>query len=167
MSTQRQFVVKLPDGSNRLVVVPSTGKVSSIRSVAGLSVTAGAFSFEGQFVDDDVPVLRFPELGTFNLIPPPSVAPRGASVRPMQGTGTECTICLEPIDTPSVISVALPCSHRFHAVCVREWSLHSAFCPLCRRTMHTAPPPVVESATPCSKKAPLPPTPNNVSPPPS
>ena len=47
------------------------------------------------------------------------------------GMRVECIICFKALDR----SVALPCRHRFHIECVREWFRHKRNCPLCRASL--------------------------------
>jgi hypothetical protein len=43
----------------------------------------------------------------------------------------ECSICLEPLaEQPTIVN--LPCSHKFHSLCILEWLNHELICPLCR-----------------------------------
>mmetsp|Transcript_110505 Transcript_110505/g.323264 ORF Transcript_110505/g.323264 Transcript_110505/m.323264 type:complete len:850 (-) Transcript_110505:212-2761(-) len=42
-----------------------------------------------------------------------------------------CTICLE-VPEPGVNITMLPCCHRYHQDCIREWLVHSRLCPLCK-----------------------------------
>jgi hypothetical protein len=134
----RNFVVQLPgSNTNKLVSVPSSSTVKQIRVAAGIPAAAGTLCFAGQLVDDSAPALRFPELGTFSVVPPPPVPPRVSSA-PQHSSSpfvVECSICLESLSSETVPCVNLPCTHRFHAVCVREWASHSSCCPLCRREM--------------------------------
>jgi len=44
----------------------------------------------------------------------------------------DCPICLEKLNGSVVEAV---CKHKFHAVCVHEWTLRSAACPLCRGSL--------------------------------
>jgi hypothetical protein len=46
--------------------------------------------------------------------------------------GDECTICLSEFEHGEILAV-LPCGHRFHDECVREWLACSVKCPLCKR----------------------------------
>ena len=46
--------------------------------------------------------------------------------------GDECTICLSDFEHDEVVGV-LPCSHRFHQECIREWLTCSHKCPLCKK----------------------------------
>jgi hypothetical protein len=48
----------------------------------------------------------------------------------LQGTLTECCICLEQL-VPGQRILALPCAHPFHEHCVTEWLKYSEACPLC------------------------------------
>lgn len=40
-----------------------------------------------------------------------------------------CAVCLEPLDPTCA---ALPCSHRFHVVCMVGFARHDVRCPVCR-----------------------------------
>lgn len=59
---------------------------------------------------------------------------------------SECAICLEgsageaEVERGSLLTEwrALPCGHRFHGVCLREWLLRARRCPLCRLDLHLA-----------------------------
>lgn len=42
-----------------------------------------------------------------------------------------CIICLEPLEPTDVVLV-LPCIHRYHRDCIREWLRHARLCPLCK-----------------------------------
>ena len=44
---------------------------------------------------------------------------------------TSCAICQEA-NVSREHSVALPCQHQFHTVCIREWFQQSVRCPVCR-----------------------------------
>jgi hypothetical protein len=46
--------------------------------------------------------------------------------------GDECTICLSDFNHNEILSV-LPCGHRYHDECVREWLQCSSKCPLCKK----------------------------------
>ncbi|OIW13114.1 hypothetical protein TanjilG_08147 [Lupinus angustifolius] len=46
----------------------------------------------------------------------------------------KCAICFEDIN---VVSVQMPCLHKFHKNCIVDWLNISAFCPLCRFLMPT------------------------------
>ncbi|KAE9584865.1 hypothetical protein Lal_00024212 [Lupinus albus] len=46
----------------------------------------------------------------------------------------KCAICFEDID---VVSVGMPCLHKFHKNCIVDWLKISGFCPLCRFLMPT------------------------------
>jgi hypothetical protein len=62
----------------------------------------------------------------------------------------DCAICLEPMSNPAY---TLPCSHRFHRICLDGWMQRSRVCPTCRQALppdivsrfeaRTAPPPPV------------------------
>ena len=61
--------------------------------------------------------------------------------------GEECAVCLEPLGRG--VSVALPCAHAFHAVCVnqlRDFGLHNG-CPLCRAPLPPGPEKLADEAT--------------------
>jgi hypothetical protein len=45
-----------------------------------------------------------------------------------------CTICFDPY-IPQYPEVKLRCGHGYHDHCLREWSNHCKFCPLCRAEM--------------------------------
>lgn len=50
-------------------------------------------------------------------------------------TNTDCSICLEPIQLYSSITI-LPCRHGFHVGCAKELiESHHHQCPLCRTLM--------------------------------
>ena len=40
----------------------------------------------------------------------------------------DCTICLQSLSRPTVLS----CTHQYHKTCLRLWAAHSQTCPLCR-----------------------------------
>jgi Ring finger domain len=48
----------------------------------------------------------------------------------------ECSICLEDFDAGAVL-LELPCRHRFHPHCIREWFKGHNFCPLCKFVLTT------------------------------
>ena len=39
----------------------------------------------------------------------------------------ECVICMEPN-----VDYMLPCTHKYHKVCIHEWYSRSPSCPICR-----------------------------------
>lgn len=45
---------------------------------------------------------------------------------------TSCSICFENYDTKSNLC-ALPCKHKFHSKCIKEWLNVDRTCPICRR----------------------------------
>jgi hypothetical protein len=48
-----------------------------------------------------------------------------------EAEGESCNICLQGLLTADVLKV-LPCKHRFHEGCIREWLVqHNRRCPLC------------------------------------
>ena len=66
--------------------------------------------------------------------------------------GDECTICLSEFENKEIISV-LPCGHRFHEDCVREWLTCSVKCPLCKKdSVDTGGQPLLTSAQFSKKK---------------
>jgi hypothetical protein len=42
----------------------------------------------------------------------------------------ECPICQEPIETTP--GLVMPCKHKFHKDCIKEWRMISHTCPVCR-----------------------------------
>lgn len=137
-----KFVVQLPDGLNRLVDVSPSGTVGDVRSAAGLS-PAFSLSLNSERLGDAEAVSRFRELSTFGVIAALPAAPRKEAPPVASGSSAaECPICLEACShgAPGAPVQVTPCNHMFHAVCLREWSLHSSFCPLCRRSLVVAPP---------------------------
>ncbi|KAG6525790.1 hypothetical protein ZIOFF_015761 [Zingiber officinale] len=42
-----------------------------------------------------------------------------------------CSICLNDFDA-AIQLLAMPCRHRFHEVCLKEWLARSNSCPVCR-----------------------------------
>ncbi|CAH9142210.1 unnamed protein product [Cuscuta epithymum] len=54
------------------------------------------------------------------------------------GGGEEtCAVCLDCLKREEEEAVRMPCSHRFHAKCIRQWLRKSHYCPLCRFQMPT------------------------------
>ena len=47
----------------------------------------------------------------------------------MLQSGEECIVCQEPEQLQRVIQ--LPCEHRFHAACLRQWLIANPSCPKC------------------------------------
>jgi hypothetical protein len=48
-----------------------------------------------------------------------------------ESTVETCGICIEPlIETGGIMN--LPCKHRFHEGCIREWIVDKSNCPLCK-----------------------------------
>ncbi|KAJ9560353.1 hypothetical protein OSB04_005513 [Centaurea solstitialis] len=43
-----------------------------------------------------------------------------------------CAVCLAGYEKDVIIAM-LPCKHRFHMECIREWLLRKNVCPLCKR----------------------------------
>ena len=55
------------------------------------------------------------------------------------GGGSECVICMLPVDVWSTKSrMVTPCNHFFHTECLERWLAVKLECPTCRRTL---PPP--------------------------
>ena len=132
-----KFVVQLPGGVNKLVDVPSNSTLGQVRSNAGLGPSSLVFNSES--FSDSTPVSRFPELSTFSVLVATQQGPPTAP--PISPQVSECMICLEVLGSGNQDAPvqALQCGHSFHSVCLREWSLHSTYCPLCRSIM-AAPP---------------------------
>ncbi|XP_019180897.1 PREDICTED: receptor homology region, transmembrane domain- and RING domain-containing protein 2-like isoform X2 [Ipomoea nil] len=62
-------------------------------------------------------------------------------------TSTSCAICLEDYSIGDKLRI-LPCSHKFHAICVDAWlTSWRSFCPVCKRDARTrvGEPPASES----------------------
>lgn len=58
-----------------------------------------------------------------------------AGVEDMERTGAQCSVCMDTlVDSPgqSEEVVTLPCSHCFHAECLRPWLETNTNCPTCR-----------------------------------
>lgn len=49
-------------------------------------------------------------------------------------SAAECVICLNELDGEA--ETTLPCSHKFHASCIREWLETNGKCPVCRRVIN-------------------------------
>eukprot|EP00929_Paragymnodinium_shiwhaense_P077470 TRINITY_DN39897_c0_g1_i2.p1 TRINITY_DN39897_c0_g1~~TRINITY_DN39897_c0_g1_i2.p1 ORF type:complete len:1281 (+),score=173.59 TRINITY_DN39897_c0_g1_i2:123-3965(+) len=66
---------------------------------------------------------------------PPAILDRMLAQLPavMVKTGEEdpCIICLER-PTRGEVMLCLPCCHRYHRDCIKEWLKHSRLCPLCK-----------------------------------
>ena len=58
------------------------------------------------------------------------------AVRPCNSSQSSCAICLDPLSTDVG---ALPCQHKFHIGCVREWLVRRATCPECRKCVGSWP----------------------------
>ncbi|KAF2549816.1 hypothetical protein F2Q68_00034083 [Brassica cretica] len=43
----------------------------------------------------------------------------------------ECAICLDQLKTGETL-VHLPCTHKFHSICLLPWLDTNAYCPYCR-----------------------------------
>lgn len=52
---------------------------------------------------------------------------------PGNSDDVRCTICLEDIETGSVLR-RLHCKHRFHQHCIDKWLQHKAACPICQQS---------------------------------
>ena len=62
---------------------------------------------------------------------PPSALATLTSTRLARDADDGCCICLQTMPADADV-LHLPCSHFFHARCVREWLAVSASCPLCK-----------------------------------
>ncbi len=48
----------------------------------------------------------------------------------------ECCICLDSLDSacfPDEVTCLVPCQHKFHSGCIRDWFKEKRDCPLCRK----------------------------------
>ena len=45
----------------------------------------------------------------------------------------QCMICLHELDNYDLNLKKLPCGHKFHSKCVKEWLTHKNTCPICRK----------------------------------
>ena len=54
----------------------------------------------------------------------------------VDGGAVECPICLETDDRQVC---ALPCLHKFHTECIREWFKRRYTCPMCNHAFGIAP----------------------------
>eukprot|EP00930_Biecheleria_cincta_P074822 TRINITY_DN62035_c0_g1_i1.p1 TRINITY_DN62035_c0_g1~~TRINITY_DN62035_c0_g1_i1.p1 ORF type:complete len:1106 (+),score=127.62 TRINITY_DN62035_c0_g1_i1:66-3383(+) len=65
-------------------------------------------------------------------LPAQAVSASGGLNSGSASTGPEpCSICLE-VPTAGEVVTTLLCCHWYHTECIREWLLHSRFCPLCK-----------------------------------
>ena len=62
---------------------------------------------------------------------PPSALATLTSTRLARDADDGCCVCLDTMPAGADV-LHLPCSHFFHARCVREWLAVSASCPLCK-----------------------------------
>eukprot|EP00291_Cryptomonas_curvata_P006906 CAMPEP_0172179456 /NCGR_PEP_ID=MMETSP1050-20130122/16630_1 /TAXON_ID=233186 /ORGANISM="Cryptomonas curvata, Strain CCAP979/52" /LENGTH=212 /DNA_ID=CAMNT_0012852345 /DNA_START=80 /DNA_END=714 /DNA_ORIENTATION=- len=61
------------------------------------------------------------------------VCSSGASASAEAEEDQICAICRDPLPVAGEDLLRLPCSHRFHAACLRPWLARSNTCPTCRR----------------------------------
>ncbi|TKA77815.1 hypothetical protein B0A55_04591 [Friedmanniomyces simplex] len=62
-----------------------------------------------------------------------SLPTRQIEITDLGETGkAECTICMDEVDVGSTVTV-LPCSHWFHADCIKAWLSEHDTCPHCRQ----------------------------------
>lgn len=50
----------------------------------------------------------------------------------INGTGTECAVCLSMLEEEEMARLLPNCKHTFHAECIDKWLSSQSTCPICR-----------------------------------
>lgn len=66
-----------------------------------------------------------------------AIAAADVNLSASESLSSECCICLENLAHGEKASV-LPCGHRFHFLCIRDWVVHTPLCPLCKKSARSA-----------------------------